>query len=121
MKTALRINTDLTTEVLDLDTDSYEKLSGAVGGMIQAVDVADDLTLWCNEEGKLIGLQPNIIGTSLWEQRFGATDIIAGNIVLTGGPDDEGDSLPLSAAWLENLQGMTGRLRAALEGNIGVM
>jgi hypothetical protein len=35
MKTALRINTDFTTEVLDLETESYEQLRDAVGGLIQ--------------------------------------------------------------------------------------
>ena len=42
MKTALRINTDFTTEVLDLEAESYEQLSGAVGGLIQAVDLKED-------------------------------------------------------------------------------
>ncbi len=32
MKTALRINTDFTTEILDLETDSLAQLQEAVGG-----------------------------------------------------------------------------------------
>ena len=114
MKTALRINTDFTTEILDLETDILEKLQAAVGGLIQAVDLHDDLTLWCNEEGKLIGLTPNIIGTHLYEKNFAVTDVIMGDIVFTGGTDDEGDNLALPTAWLVQLQELAGKLREAI-------
>lgn len=116
MKTALRINTDFTTEILDLETDSLKKLQGAVGGLIQAVDLHDDLTLWCNEEGKLInGMLTNVIGTHLYEKNFGMTDIIMGDVVFSGGTDDEGDNLALPTAWLVQLQELAGKLRKAYE------
>jgi hypothetical protein len=121
MKTALRINTDFTTEVLDLDTDTLEKLQGAVGGLIQAVDLHDDLTLWCNEEGKLInGMQPNVIGTHLYEKSFSVTDIIMGDVVFTGGTDDEGENLGLPFAWQLQLQELADKLRSAYEGEVHV-
>ena len=53
MKTALRINTDFTTEILDLEVDSLTQLQEAVGGLVEAADLHDDLTLWCNEEVNL--------------------------------------------------------------------
>jgi len=115
MKTALRINTDFTTEVLDIEEDSLKKLQGAVGGWVQAVDLHDDLTLWCNEEGKLIGLTPNVIGTHLYEKNFSVLDVIMGDIVFTGGTDDEGDNLGLPTAWLVQLQELAGKLREACE------
>ena len=115
MKTALRINTDFTTEVLDNETDSLKKLQEAVGGWVQAADLRDDLTLWCNEEGKLIGLTPNIIGTHLYEKNFAVTDTIMGDIVFTGGTDDEGDNLALPTAWLVQLQELAAKLRKAYE------
>ena len=115
MKTALRINTDFTTEILDLEDDSLEKLQGAVGGWVQAVDLRDDLTLWCNEEGKLIGLTPNVIGTHLYEKNFAVKDTIMGDIVFTGGTDDEGDNLALPTAWLVQLQELAAKLRKAYE------
>jgi len=87
--------------------------------MVQAVRLTDDLVLWCNEESKLLGMRPNIMGTHLWEMSYGQTDVIAGNIVLTGVPDGEGYSLPLPTAWLDNIQESTGRLRAALEERFG--
>jgi hypothetical protein len=114
MKTALRINIDFTTEILDLEDDSLKKLQGAVGGWVQAVDLQDNLTLWCNEEGKLIGLTPNVIGTHMWEKSFGMTDVIMGDVVFTGGTDDEGDNLALPTAWLVQLQELAGKLREAL-------
>ena len=116
MKTALRINTDFTTEILDLETDSLTQLQEAVGGLVQAADLRDDLTLWCNEEGKLInGMLANVIGTHMWEKSFGMTDIIMGDIVFTGGTDDEGDNLALPTAWLVQLQELAAKLRKAYE------
>jgi hypothetical protein len=115
MKTALRINTDFTTEILDLETDSLTQLQEAVGGLVQAADLQDNLTLWCNEEGKLInGMLANVIGTHMWEKSFGMTDIIMGDIVFTGGTDDEGDNLALPTAWLVQLQELAGKLRETL-------
>jgi hypothetical protein len=117
MKTALRINTDFTTEVLDLSSNEYAQLRDAVGGLIQPVDLKPDLTLWCNEEGKLIRwLEPNVIGTHLWEKSFGMTDVIMGNIVLTGGTDDEGETLPLPSTWLAYVEEIAERLRSARAG-----
>lgn len=121
MKTALRINTDFTTEILDLDTDTLKKLQDAVGGWVQAVDLRDDLTVWCNEEGKLIGLTPNVIGTHMWERSFGMTDAIMGNVVFTGGTDANGENLALPLAWLTQLQELAVKLRSAYLGEATVI
>jgi hypothetical protein len=120
MKTALRINIDFTTEILDLEDDSLKKLQGAVGGWVQAVDLQDNLTLWCNEEGKLIGLTPNVIGTHMFEKSFGMTDVIMGDVVFTGGTDDEGDNLSLPHAWQVQLEELATKLRSAYEGEVHV-
>ena len=45
MKTALRINTDFTTEILDLEADSLMQLQEAVGGLVQAIDLPELLLL----------------------------------------------------------------------------
>ena len=117
MKTALRINTDFTTEVLDLSSNEYNQLRDAVGGLIQPVDLKPDLTLWCNEEGKLInGMEVNVIGTHLYEKSYSMTDVIMGNIVLTGGTDDEGETLPLPSTWLAYVEEIAERLRSARAG-----
>jgi hypothetical protein len=116
MKTALRINTDFTTEIIDLEEhDFLKKMQSAVGGWVQPVDLRDDLTLWCNEEGKLIGLPTNVIGTHMWEKSFGMTDVIMGNIVFTGGTDDEGETLSLPRPWQLQLEELAEKLRVAYE------
>jgi len=111
MKTALRINTDFTTEVLDLSENEYTQLHDAVGGLIQPVDLKPDLTLWCNEEGKLISLPLNIIASHMWERSFGPTDIILGDCVFTGGTDEDGETMELPNAWLVQLQEFAARIR----------
>ena len=47
-------------EVVDLP-DKYETFKDAVGGYIEAVYLNRGVVLWCNEEGKLIGLETNFI------------------------------------------------------------
>lgn len=106
MKKALVITTLGKTTVIDLSTKSLEQLQEAVGGhnqfgqavggLVQAIDLDADLTMWCNEEGKLYGLPHNPFGQALWEQVYGRTDYIVGDIVLTGGADDEGETIGLT-------------------------
>lgn len=77
----------------------YDFLSNAVAGWIEAVSLDQDLagiTLWVNEEGKMNSLPYNQKATLLWEMSYGFTDVIVGNAVLTGGSDDEGETLSLT-------------------------
>ena len=95
---ALVITTDNTVEV-EQDTNefvSYATLSRAVGGMIEAVTLPNGLTLWVNEEGKMDGLAPNVYATRLFVSAFGAVDVIVGNAIVTGGADDDGETLGLT-------------------------
>lgn len=110
MRTALQINIDGTIAQLDLDAPegSLKVLQGAVGGWVQAIDLSDRLTMWLNEEGKLDGLIPNDFATQMFCRRFGeGTDIIVGNIVLTGGTDDEGETLGLTQEQVESFSFIT--------------
>ena len=45
-------------EVRDVP-NTLEALQGLVGGYIETVTVATDAAIICNEEGRLIGLEPN--------------------------------------------------------------
>lgn len=102
MAKALVVTTDGQFEVID--EISLKTLQAKVGGWVQAVDLTETLTLWANEEGKLVGLPVNGFATELWESRFGVgTDIIVGDIVLTGGTDDEGETLSLTETQVEAL------------------
>ena len=40
--------------------NTLEAFQKAVGGYIEAVTIRDDLVVICNEEGRLMGLQPNV-------------------------------------------------------------
>jgi hypothetical protein len=75
----------------------YKTLSDAVGGMIEAVSLPSGMTLWVNEEGKLNGLPVNRVATELLTREFGQKfDTIVGNAIITGGADDEGETLGLT-------------------------
>lgn len=55
-----------------------------VGGYIQCVNVVDNIICVCNEEGKLIGLNPNFIFNN---------DMIVGSVFFCAVKDDDFDSL----------------------------
>jgi len=102
MTKALVITTAGTHEVIE--DISLATLQAKVGGWVQAVDLDEVVTLWANEEGKLNGLPINDFATALWEVVFGeGTDIIVGDIVLTGGTDEEGETLGLEEDFIEDL------------------
>jgi hypothetical protein len=105
-KQALVITTAGEMSVIDIADNELSTLQGKVGGWVQAVDLNDTLTLWCNEEGKLEGLPVNRYGTELWESVYGKTDIIVGDIVLTGGADDDGETLGLSDTKIEAIKSL---------------
>lgn len=64
--------------------DDLEVLHKLVGGYIEVCSLTDDIDIICNEEGKLIGLQPNINLDY---------DIIVGNIIFVSHKDAEFESL----------------------------
>lgn len=108
MKKALAITTLGEVTIIDLNEGSLEKLQKAVGGYVQAIDLSEGVTMWCNEEGKMMSLPHNPFGQAFWEvafpvSEFGRTDYIVGDIVLTGGADDEGDTLGLTSEEIDEL------------------
>lgn len=82
---------------------SYEVLRNAVGGYIECVALSDTLDMWVNEDGKLISLPINSTATFLWTLVYGPTDVIVGDVIFTGGVDDEGETLGLSDDQIERL------------------
>jgi len=98
MRNALVIPFAGEAEVVDLDAPegSLKVLQNAVGGWVQAIDLNEKVTMWLNEEGKMIGLPLNAIATEMWTRVFGPTDIMVGNAVITGGVDEEGETLGLT-------------------------
>jgi hypothetical protein len=100
---ALQITTN--GEVRELDSIELETLQKAVGGWVQAIGLRPDLTMWMNEEGKMNGLSHNPVGQSLWDNVYGKeTDYIVGDVVFTGGTDDDGETLPLGDDLVKRLR-----------------
>lgn len=105
MRKAAKVNVHGDLQVVDLDAPegSLKVLQNAVDGWVEAIDLSDDLTMWCNEEGKLIGLITNRTATNIFRETFGAVDVIMGDVIFTGGTDDEGDTLGLTDAQVQQL------------------
>ena len=79
--------------VIETDNCSLEFLQAQVGGIIQIVPSMFDenLDLIVNDEGKLIGLEPN---------RWYGDDVIFGNILVTA-YNDEGETISLTEDQIE--------------------
>ena len=87
---------------------SYELLSKSVGGMIECISLTNVIgqpDMWINEEGKIIGLEQNPMATALWFDMYGASDVILGDIIITGGADEEGETLGLSDEQVDYFMG----------------
>lgn len=67
-------------EVIEFE-NRYQELRKLVGGNIEFVPLDQNTVMFCNEEGKLIGLDGN--------RRFDNGDVIAGNFIIVG--DDGGE------------------------------
>lgn len=92
MRNALVITAEGFVHGIDLgetSNDEYEAIRKAIGGgMVQCVPLSDSgLLLWCDDEGKLKGLPYNDKATAVWTRYWGNTDIMVGDIVVTGDLD----------------------------------
>ena len=106
MAKAIKLTTDLEVKVIDFNVgDSYNMLSESVGGYVECVSLTPTIDMWINEEGKLLGLEPNIIATELlWETSRVMDDIIVGNVVFASN-DEEGETTGLSNNDIRYLNG----------------
>lgn len=83
--------------------NNLETFQRIVGGYIEPVTIDEGVVLLCNEEGKLLGLEPNFF--------LGAIgDLILGTVVIVGAQGDEFVSLPEDKADM-----IAGILRGAFE------
>jgi len=76
-----------------------------VGGWIEYVPT-DALTVYCNEEGKIIPLPPNYRATNAFGSELQPGDILAGDVVVLGELDDEGDTTGLTDEQAEAVLGI---------------
>lgn len=84
---------------LNNDLDSLQK-AVSIGcdhqGLIEIIDIADNVAILCNEEGKLLGLEGN--------RRLG-NDIIVGVFYVVG-TDDEGNLCSLTVEQIKHYGNM---------------
>lgn len=104
-KTALVIRTDGTVGVTALDTThELSAMQEAVGGYIQLVPVADEsLSCFCNEEGKITGLEYNPLATLFVGDYLAPGDWIAGDLLIMGKVDSRGETLGLTERQFEGV------------------
>lgn len=91
----------ITKQDLDGSLASYQAI---VGGWIEAVTVNEQVTFYVNEEGKLMGLPINGRATEyLYEldDAWIGHDVIVGDAVIVGPPDEEGDTQSVTAEVIE--------------------
>lgn len=114
-RAAIVVKADLTAEVIDLGAASLGVLQKAVDGLIQPVDLSETITMWVNEEGLLRSdLTPNPLATAFYAEVYGANTPIMGDVVFTGGCDEEGNTLGLTQEDVDDLAEMTRQAKALL-------
>lgn len=96
---ALVVGLDRSMEVVDLPTDGllqamYEKIGTDI---VEAVDIADDVTVWVDEEGLLrpdpqVNWLATLCACAATQQPYR----LFGVAVFTGGTDDDGETLAIS-------------------------
>lgn len=107
MITGVLIPHDEALPIVKQEFNGLEDYQKAVEGWIEAIDLTVmQVSFFCNEESKIIGVPINRRATLLWwlccpEMRH--RDTIGGNAVLVGLPDDEGDTTSVPADVLELL------------------
>ncbi len=116
---AIAMDVDGNYEVIEIDRGAeLDTLQEHVGGYVECVYSADDkVTIWANEEGKLMGLPPNKMATILWwklNPDMHGVDILCGPVVITGGADAHGNTKSLTKACLKEESLWVQRLAEAL-------
>ena len=114
------------TSLTEIEASSAKDLQRIVGGWIEAVygrcgdpscTSEPCMTIYLNEEGKLHGLEPNWAATILWQLYTNPQDrnddVIVGTVVVTGGNDAAGNTLPIADHVLK-AAGLIYQLQAAL-------
>ena len=71
-------------------------MQSCVGGTFDVIDTTSPaLSLWINDEGRILRLRPNMRATHLlWcvDSRWRSLNFLAGSVLVTGQPDEEGNT-----------------------------
>jgi len=82
---------------------TFDGIRKTIGGYVEPVYSADGkTTLWCNEDGKPMGLPKNGLASALWWHINPAANgqYLLGPIVVTGGNPDDIQEVPAEVAVL---------------------
>lgn len=100
---AVVVHTNGEAEFILLE-DGYKAIQEVVGGTFDVVTSSTGNTsFWVNDEGKIIGMKPNYVATKvLWQLNpaFDGRDYLAGPVLITGGADEEGNTLDIGGEGL---------------------
>lgn len=80
--------------------NKLSKYQQLVNGHIECFDLPNGVTIICNEEGKINGLDLN---HSIKDEEGKTIDIIAGNMVIVGIDYEEGEFISLTEKQIENI------------------
>lgn len=106
MKLAATVTVDRQVLLLDLDKvdNVLHTLQDAVHGCIQAVDVVGGMSIYLNEDGKILALPRNSVATNYFDDTYGkGQDVIVGDVVFTGLPDSNGDITSITSTQLQDI------------------
>jgi Domain of unknown function (DUF3846) len=87
-------------KVIEKFDHSLENLQKFVGGYIEAIRVNESLTIWINEEGKLLELDGNFY---LTDQAGKPYDVVVGD-ALFAGTDEEGNTISLTDQEIDEIK-----------------
>jgi hypothetical protein len=93
---AVIIKADGFKEVVIFEIGAYKYISEAVGGMFDCVGISKNEDMYCNDNAIAEGLPLNLFASAIYSEAFGAGNPILGDVIITGGVDDEGETLGLT-------------------------
>ena len=91
-------NTESDIDVIEVEeSESGNAIREVVDGYFDCIHIPSlGVDMWINDEGKLLELPINAFGTALWVSQYGLTDVVVGDIAITGGCDSEGATLGIT-------------------------
>ena len=98
------INVDGTVEGREIE-GNLKSMQEIVGGLIQPIDLTEEATIWVNEEGLLLGMEVNPLASDLVRQWYDGLTLV-GPAFVTGGTDEDGNTLPIRQDYLDALLGL---------------
>lgn len=86
------IPTDISKPPKEVHVRGLNELQKRVGGYIELIPQdRDDVTVYCNEQGKIEGLAPNPRATVAFGRYLQEGDLLVGPVIITGHDPETGD------------------------------